>query len=279
MTLARVEITAMRWERRLHDIRGSDFDPIIISMMRRGEARGDFNGRPFAEGAGELHFHDLGRPSLHVSTASLTDNLIVPRPVAEAAFGPLHDLHGLVAPPRQAAIALALAEQAVSLLPTLDVGSGERLGRALVEVVAVVRASVAPLATDPVSSSETVRRRAVDWLDRNLGSGAREIRVDELCDALAISRRRLFEAFRRDGGVWAYATTLRLERARLALAEPFRDEPIGALAHRLGFSDASHLSRSFRKRYGMTPREYRRLRRADRDLLGPDPATGTPVQD
>ena len=44
-----------------------------------------------------------------------------------------------------------------------------------------------------------------------------------------------------------------------ALADQYRQESIGAVAHRLGFSDAAHLSRTFRGRYGMTPREYRQL--------------------
>ena len=51
----------------------------------------------------------------------------------------------------------------------------------------------------------------------------------------------------------------RLKRARTALAELDLAEPIGNIAHRFGFSDAPHLSRAFRRRYGMSPREYRRL--------------------
>jgi AraC-like DNA-binding protein len=56
----------------------------------------------------------------------------------------------------------------------------------------------------------------------------------------------------------------RLERARAALADIDRGEAIGDIAHRFGFSDASHLSRTFRAHFGMTPREYRHLAAADR---------------
>jgi AraC-like DNA-binding protein len=51
----------------------------------------------------------------------------------------------------------------------------------------------------------------------------------------------------------------RLERAKAALADLERGEPIGTIAGRLGFCDASHLTRLFRTRYGMTPRDYRHL--------------------
>ena len=90
------EISGMRWERRRQDIRVSDFDPIIVNMMIEGEAQGDMDGRPFHETAGTFHFHDLSRPSLHASTASLTYSVVIPRPVAEQWFAPLQDLHGLV---------------------------------------------------------------------------------------------------------------------------------------------------------------------------------------
>ena len=41
---AYTEITGMRWERRIQDIRESDFDPFIISMMIEGRAQGDMDG-------------------------------------------------------------------------------------------------------------------------------------------------------------------------------------------------------------------------------------------
>jgi AraC-like DNA-binding protein len=73
------------------------------------------------------------------------------------------------------------------------------------------------------------------------------------------SRSRLFAAFREDGGIQAYVMSQRLERARAALGPLDPPEPISNIAHRLGFGDATHLSRSFRKRYGMSPSEYRKL--------------------
>ena len=51
----------------------------------------------------------------------------------------------------------------------------------------------------------------------------------------------------------AYIRGRRLEAVRLALADPAAREPIYTLAERFGFSDAAHLSRLFRARYGLTP--------------------------
>jgi AraC-like DNA-binding protein len=256
------EITGQRWERRLQDIRTSDFDPIIINMLIEGERRGDMDGRPFRENAGSFSIHDLGRPSLHVSSASRTYSMVLPRPLAREWLGDLHDLHGLVVSNERAEILVAHAMQVHRLLPRLDVASGERLGRSLLETAIVALAGLrAP--TDRAARPEmALRRRAEEEIERRLGTGS--ISITELCGAVGASRGRLFAAFHSGGGVRHFIMRVRLERARVALAELDRAEPIGTIAERLGFSDASHLSRTFRRRYGMTPREYRHLLLTDR---------------
>lgn len=191
-------ITAMRWERRLDDIRTSDFDPIIISMMKSGLAQGDFDGRPFREPAGTFHFHDLGRPSLHVSTASETYNLVVPRPLAMEWFGALDSLHGLVLPRAEAAMAFAQAEQTLNSLARLDEAQAERLGRVFLELLAVALAAVRPVARPRLTAAETLRERVAELIEARLGT--REVSVDDLCRDLNVGRGRLFAAFRATAG-------------------------------------------------------------------------------
>lgn len=269
VTFAYTEITAMRWERRLQDIRTSDFHPLIISMMIDGLAYGDTDGRAFREPSGTFHFHDLGRPSLHVSTASRTYNLIIPRPVAVEWFKPLDGLHGLVVSGDAAAMLFSHAAQVRRALPRLDLGQADRLGRVFLELATIALAEARPDPEARVSTAQdVVRRRAEEELERRMGSG--DVAVADLCRALGVSRRRLFAAFRPDGGVQAYVMTERLKRVRAALSDVERAEPIGTMAHRLGFSDAPHLSRAFRARYGMTPSEYRRLAAEDRDSPNAD---------
>lgn len=250
------EITGMRWERRRQDIRDSDFDPIIVNMMISGEAQGDMDGRPFHETAGTFHFHDLGRPSLHGSTASETFSLVIPRPVAETWFAPIHDLHGLVVGSAAAAALFALAAQVREMLPRLDLSETDRLGNVFLELLSVALIDSRPAPSGRLSAEDMLRRKAVEAIERRLG---REIIIADLCRDLGVSRSRLFAAFQEDGGVQAYITGQRLERARTALADLGLAEPISNIAHRLGFGDATQLSRSFRRRYGMAPSEYRKL--------------------
>lgn len=257
VTFIYTEITGARWERRQQDIRTSDFDPIIINMMIKGVAQGDMDGRAFRETAGAFHFHDLARPSLHMSTASLTYSLIIPRPVAADWFGPLHGLHGLVIDGDAALMLFSQASQVRRALPRLDLTQADRLGRIFLELVSVALAEARPSGPTRATAEDALRRRAAEEIEQRLGAG--EVGVAELCRVLKTPRGRLFAAFRADGGVQAYIMSERLKRARTALAELDLAEPIGNIAHRFGFSDAPHLSRAFRRRYGMSPREYRRL--------------------
>lgn len=261
------EITGMNWERRKQDIRQSDFDPFIVNMMIDGLAQGDMDGRVFHEPAGSFHFHDLARPSLHVSSTSRTYSLVLPRPVAREWLGSLDDLHGLVVGGEAAAILFNHAALVRRMITRIAPSQADRLGRVFLELLAVALTDARPQPGDQLSRDELLVRRAAEAIERRLGQG--EIAVATLCETLNVSRATLFRAFRAHGGVQAFVMAERLKRARAAMADIVRAEPIGVIADRLGFAGASHLSHAFRRHYGMSPSAYRELVIANPDL--PDP--------
>ena len=68
---------------------------------------------------------------------------------------------------------------------------------------------------------------------------------------------------------WYFGASARewLHRLRVAwVAEVLlsADVPLGALAHKTGFADQAHLTRVFKRYYGLTPGQYRRTARAVR---------------
>lgn len=260
------EFTAMTWERRAADIRDSDFQPVVVNMMVKGTAQGDMDGRPFFEPAGTYHFQDLARPSMHGSTASLTYSLILPRDVAMAWFAPFEDLHGLVVKGDIAAALTDLAKTVWRLLPNLSPEAALRFERVFLELLAAGFEARRDAPVHP-SVGNTLRTAAIAAIDQKLG--LERATTGELCRVLDVSPAQLSAAFREDGGVKAYLLALRLDEARAALTGLRLAEPIGNIAHRLGFSDAAHLSRAFRKKFGLSPRDYRRL-----DGQGRDPGEG-----
>jgi len=95
----------------------------------------------------------------------------------------------------------------------------------------------------------TVRDILEDRTADNLG-------LDELAAAAGLSRFHLIRVFQRRYGLtpFAYQRTRRIEKARAVLRT---GSAIAEVAAAAGFSDQSHLGRSFRAVMGSTPGEYR----------------------
>ncbi|MDO5378851.1 MAG: AraC family transcriptional regulator [Clostridia bacterium] len=81
--------------------------------------------------------------------------------------------------------------------------------------------------------------------------------IQKMADMLSISRSTLYEQFRRRTGVspQRYLTDLRLEAAQRALREGALTIP--EIAAACGLKDKNYFFRVYRKRFGMTPGEYR----------------------
>jgi AraC-like DNA-binding protein len=78
--------------------------------------------------------------------------------------------------------------------------------------------------------------------------------------AFRMSRRYLYNLFAQASTTPAdFILSARLERCCDTLCDPAQAaRPIGDIAYRFGFSDAARFSHAFRKRFGVSPSEYRR---------------------
>ena len=79
-----------------------------------------------------------------------------------------------------------------------------------------------------------------------------------IADAMGITVSYLHKIFRHDKStVMQFAMSERLERCRLDIAKCDVTGNISQIAFTWGFNDASHFTRSFRRRFGQSPRQYR----------------------
>ena len=83
----------------------------------------------------------------------------------------------------------------------------------------------------------------------------------EIATEVGVHPSHLARAFRAHYGdsLGGYARRLRLDWAAERLART--DEPLASLALEAGFVDQSHLTRAFKRRFGLTPARYRRAHR------------------
>jgi AraC-like DNA-binding protein len=106
--------------------------------------------------------------------------------------------------------------------------------------------------------------RVVKYLRDNLGRG-RDVSLKTLADVAGLSPSRLMHVFTASLGVPVrpYILWLRLQRASYEL---MNGVTATETAHIAGFSDAAHLTRTFRRMLGTTPKELAGRKRASQGL-------------
>jgi AraC-like DNA-binding protein len=90
-------------------------------------------------------------------------------------------------------------------------------------------------------------------------SGRHDLSVRAVAAQLGVTPRNVQQLFERDGTTFsAYVLARRLTRAHRMLTAPrFAHLAIGAIAYEVGFGDLSYFNRSFKQRFGVTPRDVR----------------------
>ena len=91
--------------------------------------------------------------------------------------------------------------------------------------------------------------------------------IEQLADEIGLSASRLAHLFREEVGrsVQSYILERRLVMAAMLIVQTH--ERISQIAYSVGFGDVSNFNPSFKRRFAMSPRQYR----ARHDLSGLDP--------
>ena len=228
-----------------------------------GEMTGTTEFRSFVVPERAMLLIDTARTCHIVHPAGASIQIALPRTLAQSFLGPLAPLHGIVVPPDASAMLVGHLLQLRRALPTMEAGQQTILMRTVLDLIAVALGRQAivelPKAIDADASASQIERRARAEIELRLGLPS--LSTASLCQRLGVSRSTLFRLFKDDGGVQSYIRRRRLERVRLALAEPLRGDSVSTLAYRFGFSDSSHLTRLFKATYGETPTAFRAAKR------------------
>ena len=107
-------------------------------------------------------------------------------------------------------------------------------------------------ATDTVHAE--CARNAAEYLDMNY---VHDISVDEVADALGVSRSFLSRCFKEVHGmtILEYLLGVRMKKALSLLDET--DMSVNEIAARVGFNNANYFFRKFKEEFGCTPSQYR----------------------
>lgn len=97
------------------------------------------------------------------------------------------------------------------------------------------------------------------FIDESLGQS--DLTPVSIANRLDISVRHLYRLFEEQGdSVCRYIQRMRLKRSAIDLADPYlRHQSITSIAYKWGFSDSAHFSRSFKKQFDVSPKDYRAI--------------------
>lgn len=247
--------TARLLERTPERIAADRIDILGVGVLLEGEMHGVARLREFEARAGEILLFDIAQPITMTMSIARSIQLAIPRAMAEGELGPVADLHGLVLGREEAALFYAHLLKLSEALQTISKEDAPRLARTLLDLLVVAVHAAAHAHRDAPPRMVGMAARARTEIRANLESPS--LNVAGLCRRLNISRSTLHRLFESEGGVQTYIRNSRLDAGRIALLDSTNDERIGAIAERLGFSDAAHFSRLFRARFDETPSQCR----------------------
>lgn len=219
---------------------------------------GECDGRAVKAAPGALQFRDMSRltasrlDSVDVMSIMIPRNLAAPTLLGAA-------MHGVALPPSLSGVRLVRAHMRALLdeAEHLPDAALDTAVQALLLLAGRVAGIETPMDAPELASLQgTVRRSAVDHIERWLLVGDIAFDIDLLAPSVGVSRATLYRAFDGSGGVNRYIQDRRLHYARIALGRR-KDvkRTIAEIAYAHGFASPNHFSRLFRARYGYPPSE------------------------
>lgn len=233
------------------------FDHWLFRVLLRGEATvrdGDGSTRMRA---GELHLCSLAEEQQESWSASEWVSLALPRDAFPATTAGLERLpRGVLAGscPRLLADYIRSMARLVPGMKAAERAAVEQVTRSMIDACVLVHEpGPGALRPNKFILQQTLVRRVID---ENIGSA--RLNSQLICGLTGLSRSTLYRLFEGDGGVASFIQRRRLQLVKAELEDNAKlDEPIATIAERWGFFCVPSFNRSFRRAYGMTPRETR----------------------
>jgi AraC-like DNA-binding protein len=118
------------------------------------------------------------------------------------------------------------------------------------------QATIAEREPEPATEIKRQIEQAIRWLTLQY---SQPVSIEQMAQTLGYHRTHLSKMFKQHTGMspMHFLLQIRMERAKLLLAEPLTIEQIAAS---VGFADALYFSKQFKKWFGHSPTEYRQER-------------------
>jgi len=265
-TFSTVDSQAQHVVRSRRQIAKSTEDYFIVSLQLSGAGIVQQDGREARLAPGDIALYDSTRPYvLHFDGDFRQLVLQAPRAALRDRLGSADSLTAVRVPGAHG-VGRLVSEAIRGIgaeIVGLDAPIADRLSENALDLLATGLGAVVPGAAPAESARRTLHvRRIKSYVRARLGDP--ELSPASIAAAAGVTPRylhRLFEAESQSIARWIWS--VRLERCHRDLADPaLAGRSVTDIAFAWGFNDLAHFSRSFRARYGESPRAYRARRLA-----------------
>ena len=235
----------------------------LVCQQLSGRLQIEQNSRTANVEAGDFFFLDGRQP--YVASFPVASRMLVmkvPRAVLAAHLGCVEDIAGVTVKPDNAF--RRLTSGFLSMLPEhssgLEGSAAATVANSALELIAISAMGLNARRNNRSLARTAAAARLLAGIEARLADP--NLDPASVAAAAGVSLRRAQMLMAAQGmTIVAYMQNRRLEECRKALRSPaFASSNIGEIAFAWGFADLSHFSRVFRKRFGVTPSEYRHNR-------------------
>lgn len=258
LKLATLEGSGMRL-RRAGRPAGQDDGLLVVLLVERGTATLEQDGRRVFLHPGEMVFYDLTHPvSLDFPGPFCARFLALPRRLMGLREERLRQVAAVPVGTDAAvgSLVAAFVTHLIDMAADCPAATGVPLASSAIDLLSLLAEEQLGLGAQPAAGLERLLE-IKRFIARNIDDP--NLTPQTVARANSISVRYLHKLFQADGGTagqWIQRCRLQKCRSELAGLDASK-RSISAVAHRWGFTSASHFSRAFRSLYGISPAEWR----------------------
>ncbi|MCB2049806.1 MAG: helix-turn-helix domain-containing protein [Novosphingobium sp.] len=251
-----------RGERNASDVRRDMGNYICVSHQREGQLTFSQGGPSIEVSRGDLLLWDAMTPSEFTAVGNGRFELLwIPTRFVEQRIGPLKGALGQRVSCKDSA-GLMLARHLHNLhlvIDDLSITARRRIIEASVDLIFACFDNEVPLDSGLSQYQTKILSDAHQEILGCIEHG--HVSPRSVADTLGVSLRYLQRIFSNSGETFsAFVARQRLELARRLLAsDRHNGRTITEIAYSAGYCDSSHLNRSFKRHFGMSPAEYKRF--------------------
>ncbi|MDE1164680.1 MAG: transcriptional regulator FeaR [Pseudomonas sp.] len=256
---SRIVSNCQHVHRQHRDIRQDDRDFYYLVMQMSGSGLMCQDDGQVMLSAHDLVLLDVNKPcDFYFNGLSDQLSLIIPRHFIESRFRHRQLLlnHRIAADSRLGMLTGLLTQQLFDAQPGCD----EESEALLDALLALLRPNVTENLATPLPYQEQTQlhmlQKAKAFIEAQLINS--DLTPSMIADRIGTSVRNLHRLFAHgDTTIGRYILERRLEQCAEQLKSEGAYEKVSSVAYQWGFSDVSHFSRSFKARYGLSPKAFR----------------------